>query len=43
MCPVKVIRGLPVAASHSRTVPSLLPEAMVRPSGLNTTHVMRFV
>src|SRR5258708_78509 len=30
----KVAQGSPVAASHKRTVPSQLPEASQRPSGL---------
>ena len=38
VCPVKVVRGWPVAASHSRTVLSAPPEAIVRPSKLNTRY-----
>ena len=30
-------RGRPVAASHSRAVPSSLPVSTVLPSGLNAT------
>src|SRR5262249_18889976 len=33
--------GLPVAASHSRAVPSSLPVAIVRPSPLKATDVTR--
>ena len=36
-CPLRVARASPVAASHSRTVPSLPAEARVLPSGLKAT------
>jgi hypothetical protein len=36
-CPVNVRISLPVATSHSLTVPSEAPESAVRPSGANAT------
>ena len=37
--PRRAARSLPVFPAHSLTVPSLLPEASVLPSGLYATHV----
>ena len=37
VCPVSLLRSLPVGASHSHTTWSALPVATVVPSGLNDT------
>ena len=43
VCPVSVLRSVPVLASHKRTMPSLPPLAIVVPLGLNATLLTELV
>lgn len=43
LCPLQVLKGLPVAGSHSHILPSMSPLATMAPSGDQATHSTQFL